>query len=238
MSSFRTAGQKVHRNEEETKDDEESGSGVEELAEGISEMALKGESLRASGFTNDEIDREEQLKFLCISNLIMDEYPKRLRRFLTKRYNNCSFTKLDLGTAESTQKQQYSLKLQTAKILFVHEEVYKFEFKTTLDKPTLRRLQKSAKSGTLTTSILSPCESLGVFPVEEVSKKFKGIELAVINPQKKDEAIFRKMKSGFVNMLLGDRKGFTIVGPASIVKEIKKDPDKIELFTKESKKKK
>ena len=87
MSSITTAGQKVHHNKEETKDDEDSGSAVEEFAEGISGMALKGESLRASEVTNGKIDPEEQLKFLCISNLIMDEYPKRLRRFLTKRYN-------------------------------------------------------------------------------------------------------------------------------------------------------
>jgi len=35
----------------------------------------------------------------------------------------------------------------------------------------------------------------------------------------------------FINLLLGDRNGITIIGPASIVKEIKKDPNKIELLT-------
>lgn len=73
--------------------------------------------------------------------------------------------------------------------------------------------------------------------MEEINKKFKGVELAVINPQKKNLAVFKKFKTGFVNMLLGDRQGFTIIGPATIVKEIKKDPDKIELFTKDVKKK-
>ncbi|HZX45405.1 MAG TPA: DUF2073 domain-containing protein [Candidatus Nanoarchaeia archaeon] len=77
--------------------------------------------------------------------------------------------------------------------------------------------------------------------MEEVNNRFKGIELAVINPQKKDIGFIKGIKSGMINMLLGDRQGFTIIGPATIVKEIKKDPDKIELFTKEngnSKKKK
>jgi len=37
-----------------------------------------------------------------------------------------------------------------------------------------------------------------------------------------------------VNMLLGDRQGFTIIGPATIVKEIKNDPDKIELMMQDS----
>jgi len=74
--------------------------------------------------------------------------------------------------------------------------------------------------------------------MEEVDNKFKGIELAVINPQKKEEGFLKGFKSGMVNMLLGDRQGFTIIGPANIVKQIKKDPDKIELLTKDIKNKK
>jgi hypothetical protein len=74
--------------------------------------------------------------------------------------------------------------------------------------------------------------------MEEVNNKFKGIELAVINPQKKDRGLFKGMKSGMINMLLGDRQGFTIIGPATIIKQIKKDPDKIELFTRDIRKKK
>lgn len=74
--------------------------------------------------------------------------------------------------------------------------------------------------------------------MEEVNNKFKGIELAVINPQKKDLGFFKSIKRGMVNMILGDRQGFTILGPATIIKQIKRDPDKIELFTKDVKKKK
>ncbi len=74
--------------------------------------------------------------------------------------------------------------------------------------------------------------------MEEVNNKFKGIELAVINPQKKDLGFFKSIKRGMINALLGDRQGFTILGPATIIKQIKKDPDKIELFTKDIKKKK
>lgn len=73
--------------------------------------------------------------------------------------------------------------------------------------------------------------------MEEITNKFKGIELGVIYPESKDAHIFKKMRNGFVNMLLGDRQGLTIIGPASIVKEIKNDPHNIELLTKESKKK-
>jgi len=74
--------------------------------------------------------------------------------------------------------------------------------------------------------------------MEKINRKFKGIELAVINPELKDAAFLRKVKHGFVGMLLGDRQGFTIIGPASVVKEIKKDPEKIELLTKDVKTKK
>jgi hypothetical protein len=74
--------------------------------------------------------------------------------------------------------------------------------------------------------------------MEEIGDRFKGIELAVINPEAKELAGFKKLRGNVFNMLLGNRAGLTVVGPASIVKEIKKDPNKIELLTKESKKKK
>lgn len=72
--------------------------------------------------------------------------------------------------------------------------------------------------------------------MEEINAEFKGIELAVIYPESRNFALFRKMKQQFINMLLGDRQGLTIVGPASVVKEIKKDPNKIQLFTSDTKK--
>ena len=43
----------------------------------------------------------------------------------------------------------------------------------------------------------------------------------------------QKVRGAFANMILGDRQGLTIIGPASIVKKIEKNPNKIELFTKE-----
>lgn len=69
--------------------------------------------------------------------------------------------------------------------------------------------------------------------MEEIDRKFTGIELSVIYPETKDAALFHKVKHAFINMVLGDRRGMTIIGPANVVKEIKQDPDKIQLFTKE-----
>ena len=73
--------------------------------------------------------------------------------------------------------------------------------------------------------------------MEEIDKNFKGIELAVIYPHaSKDTSLLGNFKRNIVNSLLGDRQGLTIVGPATIVKQIKKDPKKIELFTNDAKK--
>ncbi len=70
--------------------------------------------------------------------------------------------------------------------------------------------------------------------MEEISAKFKGIELSVIYPDKTKQDSLQKAKAAFANVLLGDRSGMTIIGPASVVKKIEQNPDKIELFTKES----
>ena len=70
--------------------------------------------------------------------------------------------------------------------------------------------------------------------MEEINAAFKGIELAVIDPRSSDLRGMSRFREGFANMLLGNRQGMTVIGPASVVKQIKKDPDKIELFTKET----
>lgn len=62
-------------------------------------------------------------------------------------------------------------------------------------------------------------------------KKFRGVELAVIQPNSNDN-LFDKMKLGMARALVGNRDQLTIVGPASIVKAIKKDPSKIDLMLK------
>ncbi len=74
--------------------------------------------------------------------------------------------------------------------------------------------------------------------MEEINEEFKGIELAVIENTGDDAVGLSRIKQTLINHFLGDRQGLTIVGPASVVKEIKKDPKKIELFTTDVKKKK
>ena len=69
--------------------------------------------------------------------------------------------------------------------------------------------------------------------MEEINREFKGIELAVINPSEASISGFDKLKTTMFSLLLGDRAGLTIIGPANVVKSIKKDPHKIELLTSE-----
>ncbi len=61
-------------------------------------------------------------------------------------------------------------------------------------------------------------------------KSFKGIELAVIGGNG-DMSILDRMRSGLIKALSrGDLGAITIIGPATIVKEIKRNPKKIELM--------
>ncbi len=72
--------------------------------------------------------------------------------------------------------------------------------------------------------------------MEEIDDVFKGIELAVINPSSSNLTGFQKLRSNVITTLLGDRQGLTVIGPATIIRKIKKDPNKIELLTQEAKK--
>lgn len=71
--------------------------------------------------------------------------------------------------------------------------------------------------------------------MEAIDEKFKGIEISVIYPDMKNADFAGKMKSGLATLLLGERQGLTIIGPATIIKEIKRDPDKMQLMIEEAK---
>ncbi|MFW6282808.1 MAG: OapB/ArvB family protein [Minisyncoccales bacterium] len=59
---------------------------------------------------------------------------------------------------------------------------------------------------------------------------FKGIELAVIS-ENGEKGLMNRVRNNLANIITrGEIGAVTIIGPASIVKEIKKDPKKIELF--------
>ena len=75
-------------------------------------------------------------------------------------------------------------------------------------------------------------ELIGVFNNDMIGniKGFKGVELAVIAQNKGDLGFMNKMKFGLAKALTGQQNALTIIGPATIVKEMKKDPKKLEVM--------
>ena len=69
--------------------------------------------------------------------------------------------------------------------------------------------------------------------MEEIDKNFTGVEIATVQPKSESDKWFVKMRKVFINFLLKYQSGMTVIGPASVVKEIKKNPDNIQLFMKE-----
>lgn len=77
--------------------------------------------------------------------------------------------------------------------------------------------------------------SLIKYTMGMINNKFKGIEIATINPSSKTIQGMNKFRFNLASMIMGREQGLTVIGPATIVKEIKKDPNKIQLFTKRGK---
>jgi len=67
--------------------------------------------------------------------------------------------------------------------------------------------------------------------MEEINKEFKGVEMATMDYDPRKLGFIERLRLNVAGLLLGSRKGFTVIGPASVVKEIKKNPGKIQLFT-------
>ncbi len=67
--------------------------------------------------------------------------------------------------------------------------------------------------------------------MSQIKDKFRGVEICTIYPEEKDLQFFNKFKKEMVKFLIGHRDGVTIIGPSSIVKEIRRNPNKVELFT-------
>jgi len=61
-------------------------------------------------------------------------------------------------------------------------------------------------------------------------KGFQGIELATISGENEHRGLFNKVRHNIAKILVGEQDAITIIGPASVVKDITKDPKKIELM--------
>jgi hypothetical protein len=63
--------------------------------------------------------------------------------------------------------------------------------------------------------------------MEAIDNRFKGIEIAVINPSKTESSLFTKLRTLLASLLVKNRDGFTLIGPATIIQDIKQNPEKI-----------
>ncbi len=70
----------------------------------------------------------------------------------------------------------------------------------------------------------------------QITKKFSGISFCTILPdqngkgKKNDGKVPMALKSAFYNVFLKNRDTLTIIGPANLVKEIRKNPNRIDLM--------
>jgi hypothetical protein len=62
-------------------------------------------------------------------------------------------------------------------------------------------------------------------------KGFQGVEISTLSGQE-DQTAFDKIRHNIARILVGEQDAITLIGPASSVKEIKRDPKKIELMLK------
>ena len=59
---------------------------------------------------------------------------------------------------------------------------------------------------------------------------FQGIEIAAISGNGDNRGLFEKVRRNIAKILVGEQDAITIIGPASVVKEITRNPKKIELM--------
>ncbi|MEM4182116.1 MAG: DUF2073 domain-containing protein [Candidatus Pacearchaeota archaeon] len=62
-------------------------------------------------------------------------------------------------------------------------------------------------------------------------KGFQGIEISSLSGTE-DKTLFERFRKNLIRLLIGEQDSITLIGPANIVKDIKKDPKKIELILK------
>ncbi len=60
---------------------------------------------------------------------------------------------------------------------------------------------------------------------------FQGVEIAVLSGET-ERSMFENVRRNIAKILIGEQDAVTIIGPASVVKEMKRNPKKIELLLK------
>jgi len=109
------------------------------------------------------------------------------------------------------------------KIKFMPYEVVKEDF-----RKIMKALQKD--SLVLIDAKLDPEEEADLIrgTMEKFSDKFTGIELSSIAAP--EATNLEKIRNVIAERLTGKKRGFTIIGPAGIVRKIKKNPQELQVY--------
>lgn len=59
---------------------------------------------------------------------------------------------------------------------------------------------------------------------------FAGIEIASLSGNNENRSLFEGIRRNIARILVGEQDAITVIGPASVVKEMTKDPKKVELM--------
>ncbi|MCK4335819.1 MAG: DUF2073 domain-containing protein [Candidatus Aenigmarchaeota archaeon] len=96
-------------------------------------------------------------------------------------------------------------------------------------------LLKDLKEGTIiiVDAKLTPSEEADL--IEEtmkiISDRFSGIELSSLElTELKDTTRMDRFRNLIIEMILGKRRGLTIIGPAKIIRKIEKNPEELLLY--------
>lgn len=70
--------------------------------------------------------------------------------------------------------------------------------------------------------------------MEKVTKRFPGIEISSLSAKKLDKnaRVVDKVRDLLNKLIIGKERGITVIGPAKIIKEVKRSSDQISLFMK------
>jgi hypothetical protein len=113
------------------------------------------------------------------------------------------------------------------KIKFLPYEKYK--------KDGFESFAKDLEHGTiiLIDAKLKPDEEARIITdtMKKVSERFRGIELNSLDFKGENGArVLERIKNGFIELMLGRRRGMTLIGPARIVQKIQKNPEELLLY--------
>lgn len=78
---------------------------------------------------------------------------------------------------------------------------------------------------------LSPQEEIVLVSkaLASIKGKFTGVEIAYLD-SKIEDSLLEKFKGHLLKVLAKDRLGITVIGPSKLIKEVKMDPQKLEIL--------